>query len=99
MSTSVNDLIKEVLSGQYSVEEKTDLIDEIRKARPPLADRWLYRWVVWFLGAAVVLTLGLGIWVISNQTEPTVPSGLLALGSAAVGALAGLISPSTQSDN
>lgn len=94
MATSVNDLIKEVISGNYSIEEKTQLIDEIRKARPPLADRWLYRWVIWFLGAAVMITLLLGYWVITSDKPTEIPSGILALGSAAVGALAGLISPS-----
>ena len=98
-TSSVNDLIMRVLESQYDSDtdkdtaKKVALISEIRKARPPLADRWLYRNVVWILGLTVFMTLGVGIWIISDQKPSEIPSGLVAIGSAAVGALAGLISP------
>ena len=98
-TTTVNDLILAVLQGQHDPAEQIKLINEIRKARPPLADRWLYRWVVWFLGLAVIVTISYGMWLLGPGKVTEIPSGLVAIGSAAVGALAGLISaPSSSSD-
>ena len=37
--------------------EKAKLLDEIRKSRPALEDKWIYRWIVYFLGAAVIITI------------------------------------------
>jgi hypothetical protein len=62
-----------------------------------LPDTWVYRLVVGFLGL-VILVIALGIvWrVASGPTieDKNVPTILTALGSAAVGALAGLLAPS-----
>ncbi len=69
------------------------LINEIRKARLPLADRWLYRWGIWFLGATVIAIILLAFFFLSEGKDVKISEGLLALGSAAIGALACLISP------
>ncbi|HSR66933.1 MAG TPA: hypothetical protein VLU25_03240 [Acidobacteriota bacterium] len=53
---------------------------------------WLYRRVIWFLGAAVILTISFAFYLALSPAEKT-PESLIALGSAAVGALAGLITP------
>jgi hypothetical protein len=55
--------------------------------------RWIFRLVVAFLGIAVLLTI-IGGFYLSIKTAVTIPEGLIALGSAAVGALAGLLAPS-----
>ena len=57
-------------------------------------DVWIYRIVVFALGVAVLISLGgaIAITLIDNNTK--VPDVLVALGSAAVGALAGLLAPS-----
>ena len=61
---------------------------------PLLTDNWIYRLVVGFLGGvAILVVLGLvGKTLFAPQGD--VPDGLIALGSAAVGALAGLLAPS-----
>jgi hypothetical protein len=92
---SVNDLIEVVLrSEKHTWKEKKKLIDEIRKNSPALNDRWLYRWVVWFLGATAILSVvGLVVLLYFNKD---LPDGLIALGSASVGALAGLFTSKSQ---
>ncbi len=55
-------------------------------------DIWLYRIVVITLGLSVLASLIGGI-VLAVQDRPT-PELLIALGSAAVGGLAGLLAPS-----
>jgi uncharacterized integral membrane protein len=61
-------------------------------------DKWVYRWVVIFLGLAVLVTIvGSVIPVVlspARGTFPQLPDGLVAISSAAVGALAGLLAPS-----
>jgi hypothetical protein len=56
-------------------------------------DRWTYRIVVLALGISVIVGL-LGLIALSWKGVQTVPDGLVAIGSAAVGALAGLLAPS-----
>ncbi|MHC6528846.1 hypothetical protein [Vibrio proteolyticus] len=97
-SNSVNDLIHEILTGNYTVKEKTSLIDEIRKARPPLSDRWLYRYGICFLGATILAVILLAFGLLLKGSPIKVPDGFVALASAAVGALAGLISPRNDSN-
>jgi len=59
---------------------------------PPLEwDVWIYRIVVTTLGLAVLGALGGAIWLAIREKD--IPEVLVALGSAAVGALAGLIAP------
>lgn len=58
---------------------------------PLKTDVWVYRTVVLSLGLAVIITLigAIGITLVGETT----PDILIALGSAAVGALAGLLAP------
>lgn len=58
-----------------------------------VADKWIYRMVVGILGLAIVIAAGGALWLAVRGGGPT-PEILLALGSAAVGALAGLLAPS-----
>lgn len=90
---SVIDLMKIVLQQtDLPTKEKRELLDEIRKARPALEDRWVYRAVIYCLGGAVVLTV-IGVFVlIGARPTAAIPDGLIALGSTAIGALAGLLS-------
>src|SRR5438034_7473782 len=61
---------------------------------PPLqTDAWIYRLVVIALGLAVLIAL-IGAIVLASQGKADTPQVLTAIGSAAVGALAGLLAPS-----
>ena len=74
--------------------KKAELINKVRAMPNPLAtDRWIYRLVVMFLGLSLLATVGGGIFA-TVTTGTSMPEGLVALGSAAVGALAGLLAPS-----
>jgi hypothetical protein len=62
--------------------------------QPPLeTDVWIYRIVVLALGIAVLASIGGAIYLVAIG-KGEVPPILVALGSAAVGALAGLLAPS-----
>lgn len=75
-------------------ETKAKLIEAMREISNPLqADKWIYRFVVWFMGLTVIGTI-LGGFIIKGVTAQDIPEGLVALGSAALGALAGLLAPS-----
>lgn len=75
-------------------DTKAKLIDAIQTISTPLqTDKWIYRFVVWFLGLTVIGTV-LGGFIITALTAQKIPEGLVALGSAALGALAGLLAPS-----
>ncbi len=74
------------------VQEK--LVEKLMSVASPLEwDPIIYRMVVAFLGATVVLTVAGGL-SISAFSGSSTPEGIIALGSAAVGALAGLLAPS-----
>ena len=95
---SVLDLMQLVIENEnLPPKDKVKLLNEIRKARPPLQDRWLFRTVVWFLGLAALTTVIMGFILWDSTKNPELPNGLIALGSAALGALAGLLAPSPRS--
>jgi len=60
----------------------------------PLAwDQWIYRLVVIFLGFTVISSV-IGAIILAARGITTTPEILVAIGSAAVGAMAGLLAPS-----
>jgi hypothetical protein len=64
-----------------------------RLAKPIESDRWIYRLVVGILGLTILGVVA-GAFVLEvNNSGATIPDALLALGSAALGALAGLLTP------
>ncbi len=52
----------------------------------------IYRWVIKFLGIAIILVII--VVAILVGLGKTVPDGIIAIGSAAVGAMAGILAPS-----
>lgn len=64
------------------------------------ADVWIYRAVIVVLGTAVVATVlgGLGLAAVGSDNYK-LPAEIVAIGSAAVGALAGLLAPSPRERN
>jgi hypothetical protein len=60
------------------------------------SDYWLFRLVVFFLGSIALVTVA-GSMIIFALGKTTIPDGVIAIGSAAVGALAGLLTPSPRS--
>ncbi len=85
-----------MIANDKSLEEeiKKDPIKGIAKiTESPLQwDKWIYRIVVLMLGLTVLLIALGGIYLAANEVT-TIPDILIAIGSAAVGALAGLLTP------
>jgi hypothetical protein len=79
-------------------DAKLVLNSTIKSLGSPLgSDVWIYRAVVVILGICVISTVLGGMFlVIYGKGEPkmALPDGIVAIGSAAVGALAGLLAPS-----
>lgn len=81
-------------------EGRREMIGALSKAMNPLDfDKWIYRFVVIFLGLTVLVVAVGGIIVVATDGRTDLPAGIIALGSAAVGALAGLLAPSPQRDS
>ncbi len=92
----IQSLVADVAAdATFSPDQKAKLVSALGAIATPLqTDKWIYRLVVGFLGVTLILTvIGGFALVLTGQTTP-VPEGLIAIGSAAVGALAGLLAPS-----
>ncbi|MFZ3087981.1 MAG: hypothetical protein WA123_07945 [Methylotenera sp.] len=70
----------------------------VREMPPPLdSDKWIYRIVVASLGGTVLIVVIGAIMLVATHSgtgDVKIPELLTAIGSAAVGALAGLLAPS-----
>ena len=98
-SINLFDLIRIVLQdGALSAKEKKNLINELRKNNPGTNDRWTYRYAILALVFAVILTI-VAISFLALLPKTEIPSGLVSIGSAAVGGLAGLLSPGRTNEN
>ena len=96
MPTDAIRAVHSLVSGDPSIpdETKIKLLDALQAVPTPLqTDRWVYRLVVSFLGLTLIGTVA-GGFIITGKFAQAMPEGLVALGSAAVGALAGLLAPS-----
>ena len=84
-----------MIAKDKSLEEeiRKDPVKTIAKIESPLkTDKWIYRIVVSALGITVLLAVSGGIYLAAKEVTTT-PEILVAIGSAAVGALAGLLVP------
>ena len=101
---------KEIEQHISKVLERDDLPSEVRdeltstvsRLRTPLqTDVWIYRIVVVILGLIVLSTVVGGIYIsVIAMGDATIQlsEGIIAIGSAAVGALAGLLAPGARKD-
>jgi hypothetical protein len=100
----VEDYIKSPTAGlpQEVQQQLTNKLQEAKeKIGSPLeTDRWVYRFVVGFLGLAILGSLACTFFLqytaytTKDAQALKIPEIFLAIGSAAVGALAGLLAPS-----
>ncbi len=83
-------------------QDARDIISAVIAASPLQTDVWIYRGVVFILGAAVLATVwgGLDIAIYQHADNAAkLPDAIVSIGSAAVGALAGLLAPSPVARN
>lgn len=68
---------------------------EAAERTPPayIADRWIYRGTVAVLGLAVLFVVFAQYQIVLAAPQRAIPDGLIAIGSVAIGALAGLLAP------
>ena len=91
--TSVSELADRVATDdKLAAQIKDNPAQALASIASPLPDNGVYRMVVGALGVAVILSIG-GAIVLAVLGK-SIPDVLTALGSAAVGALAGLLAPS-----
>jgi hypothetical protein len=78
-------------------QDAREVISSVVQGTPLATDKWIYRAVVVTLGLTVLATIfgGLTIVIVGHgDANMKLPDALVAIGSAAVGALAGLLAPS-----
>ena len=99
MSTEAVRKTLTTLSADPNVSK--DVKQQVEKAISQLpaymGDKWIYRVVVTVLGLVVLATAGGGIYLAMTATGSTpasMPDAIVAIGSTALGALAGLLAPS-----
>ena len=89
--------VKTVPGISTDIQDRAEALrSEITKRSVIETDVWIYRAVVVVLGTAVIGTIfgGLALAFYGNATNYKLPAEIVAIGSAAVGALAGLLAPS-----
>jgi hypothetical protein len=100
--------IQRVPNDKFHPDAKKQIMDKVKETKeevgPPayIGDKWIYRYVVWFLGIAILGCLFFTFYLSVKHTggpEIVIPDIFLAIGSAAVGALAGLLAPSPTRDS
>jgi len=95
-----NQLEKITADENIDAETKDAASQALAELRTPLnTDPWIYRIVVTLLGITVLTTVMGGIYLtIAGKGADgwELSPGIVAIGSAAVGALAGLLAPSPQ---
>lgn len=63
------------------------------RRRTEIPDTFVYRVTVIVLGLSVLTVILAQLWITLDRAEKDIPDGLIAIGSAAIGALAGLLAP------
>lgn len=80
----------------------SEIPDKVEKALGPRTDPAAYRVAIWVLGiVAVIVVITYAWWTLTPLTNGKsslndLPDALIAIGSAAVGALAGILMPATR---
>ncbi len=97
----LEEFVKAAPDAQFSPDMKKQVSDKVEEAKEKLTpilltDKWIYRYVVWFLGLSVLASVFFTFYlsVVTHGEDIKMPDIFLAIGSAAVGALAGLLAPS-----
>ncbi len=94
MSDRIFDAIEKVaIAPDIPVADKVKLIDELRKGMPAINDRWTVRYIVLGLIAIAVIPIAFfSLGTVFFKTD-SVPDSIVAITSAAIGALATYLTP------
>lgn len=102
--TNVSEFKKELVSNrdlqQQFKDDPVKAAEQIKQKNPLETDPWIYRIIVLALGITI-LSIIIGVIVLIGtgkiSDDKGVPTILTAIGSAAIGALAGLLAPPPKS--
>lgn len=88
MSSEVVKIYRDIIEDEkLELEQKKELLSEVRKIISPDENRWNFRFVIWTLA---LVALSVPVWAMWKSAD--IPQALLSLSSTAVGALAGFLS-------
>jgi hypothetical protein len=92
---SVSELAARVAEdSELERQLKEDPEGTLRRVAAPIeTDRWIYRMAVMALGATMLAVVVSALVLKLNDSEAGIPDALVAIGSGALGALAGLMTP------
>jgi hypothetical protein len=95
----INEFLDTIRADTNISEDIRKKADDLRMLTTPKAfesDLWIYRAVVAVLGITVLATVLGGLYIASQGSAQSyrLPAEIVAIGSAAVGALAALLAPS-----
>jgi hypothetical protein len=94
MTDRIYEAIEKVATApDIPVSDKVRLIDELRKGMPVINDRWTVRYIIWgliFIAAVPILFFSVAA---VRGTSISMPEPIVAIMSAAVGALATYLTP------
>ena len=96
---SAADIVSKIAQDpQFAADVKENPGEAISKVAEPMplqSDNWIYRIVVLSLGLVVLVTIvGQIVLMMNSGGTKFLTEGIIALASAAVGAMAGLLAPS-----
>jgi hypothetical protein len=94
VSTVSMETTAEILNGSGTAARRSSETVQTRIITPLENDPWIYRIVVLVLGLVMLIGAGGSIAIALVSPAKDAPTLLIALGSAAVGAVAGLLAPS-----
>lgn len=76
-----------------SVESIVKEAENEARRRTEVPNTFVYKATVVVLGISVLAVIFAQMWLALEKTAADIPDGLIAIGSAAIGALAGLLAP------
>ena len=83
-------------------DDPINAVQQFKQADPLSTDKWIYRIIVLSLGfTIIIIILGTILLILNGKItgDNNVPTIFTAIGSAAIGALAGLLAPSPRNSN
>jgi len=101
LAANLADVLQERVSDLAAAgDSKTveSIVKEVKteaERRTEVPDTFVYRATVVVLGVSVLTVVGSQLWL--SLVDMDIPDGLIAIGSAAIGALAGLLAPTPAS--
>jgi hypothetical protein len=80
-------------SDSQTVETIVSEAETEARRRTAVPDTFVYRVTVIVLGVSIIAVIVAQLWISLVKSSGDIPDGLIAIGSAAIGALAGILAP------